>query len=268
MAEELEKPECYLIEKYSVSLMPSINLTDLRYGNISQSPLLAMGSSTFPATDSNNLPSVPDTLKIITKLWNSQEPVQEEQFTPTELVRKRQDNPFAIVHLSTHGYFPETTEDIAKNAYVEFYNKRLYLEDFQKELKLGDKDSLIELLVLQACFTATGNYQAELGFAGSAHKMGVKSVLAGLWNVSSEASLPMMGEFYNQLKQAPFKAKALQKAQIALLGIDKEKQVTLKDDLLILSDKTEFTLSPNVAYNRNLTHPYYWASYTLVGSPW
>ncbi|MEM9543159.1 MAG: filamentous hemagglutinin N-terminal domain-containing protein, partial [Cyanobacteria bacterium P01_E01_bin.42] len=47
----------FVIEKYSVGLMPSMSLTDTRYRNIRQLPVLAMGASEF--THWNSLPAVP-----------------------------------------------------------------------------------------------------------------------------------------------------------------------------------------------------------------
>jgi CHAT domain-containing protein len=47
----------FLIERYSVALMPSLSLSDTRYKDIKESQVLAMGAERF--TDQPSLPAVP-----------------------------------------------------------------------------------------------------------------------------------------------------------------------------------------------------------------
>jgi CHAT domain-containing protein len=47
----------FLVEKYSIGLIPSLNLVDTRYQDIRKSQVLAMGASKF--TNQNSLPAVP-----------------------------------------------------------------------------------------------------------------------------------------------------------------------------------------------------------------
>jgi Uncharacterized protein conserved in bacteria len=50
----------FLVEKYSLGLIPSLSLTDTRYADVKGSEVLAMGASNFPAKyDQNPLPAVP-----------------------------------------------------------------------------------------------------------------------------------------------------------------------------------------------------------------
>jgi CHAT domain-containing protein len=57
----------------------------------------------------------------------------------------------------------------------------------------------------------------ELGFAGLSVQAGVKSALASLWFVSDEGTMALMTKFYQELKQAPIKAEALRRTQVAML---------------------------------------------------
>jgi CHAT domain-containing protein len=131
--------------------------------------------------------------------------------------------------------------------------------------KLQLSDPPVELLVLSACRTALGNREAELGFAGSALQAGVDSTLATLWYVSDQGSLGLITEFYHQLSQVPIKSEALRQAQLAMM----KGRVRIEDNQLY-SSKKSISLPPGLSASRtlNLSHPYYWAGFTLVGEPW
>ncbi len=97
----------------------------------------------------------------------------------------------------------------------------------------------IELLVLSACQTASGDKRATLGLAGLALRSGASSTLASLWSVNDESTANLMSEFYRQLtepNQFISKAEALRQAQLSMLK--------------------------NPLYD----HPYFWASFVLVGN--
>jgi filamentous hemagglutinin family protein len=249
----------FLIEKYSLSLIPSISLTDTRYASLKNAQVLAMGASTFP--DQKPLPAVPVELDAITQhLWRGQVFLNQE-FTPNNLKAQRQNAPYRIIHLATHAEFQPGT---ASNSYIYFWNTKLQLDQL-RELQLNAPP--VELLVLSACRTAIGDSEAELGFAGLAVGAGVKSALASLWYVSDEGTLGLMTEFYRQLATAPVKAEALRQAQLALL----RGQVRISDGILKGSGEfPSLPLPPEIAAlgERTFSHPYYWAGFTLIGSPW
>ncbi len=76
-----------------------------------------------------------------------------------------------------------------------------------------------------------------------------------------------MAEFYYYLARTTTKAEALQNAQISLLrGTAK-----FESDYLFLSEENlSIPLPPELKNSENLSlvHPYYWASFNLIGSPW
>ncbi len=123
----------------------------------------------------------------------------------------------------------------------------------------------VELLVISACQTAVGDKNAELGFAGLALQAGVKSAIASLWQVSDAGTLALMTEFYQHLQTAPIKAEALRQAQIAMI----EGKVRLEGGELRGSNRG-LSLPPALVRlgNENLGHPYYWAAFTMISSPW
>lgn len=247
----------FLVEKYSVGLMPSLSLTDTRYVNLREARVLAMGASEF--NDQSDLPAVPAELMAVTQLLNG-EALLNQNFTVPNLTTERRQETYQILHLATHGEFQEGA---LNNSYIQFWDSKLRLDQI-RQLSLNQPP--VELLVLSACRTALGSDEAELGFAGFAVQAGVKSVLASLWSVSDEGTLGLMTEFYRQLKTAPIKAEALRQAQIAML----KGQVTVEGNQLRGSRGGDITLPTplSIGGKRALTHPYYWSAFTLIGSPW
>jgi CHAT domain-containing protein len=245
----------FLIKHYSVGLMPSLSLTDTRYADIRDRPVLAMGASEFEQLP--DLPAVPTELTVITQNLNDGEQFLNQSFTVENLRSQQQQNPYSIIHLATHGQFSGK-----QNSYLQFWDQRLKLEQIRQ---LGLNRPPVELLVLSACRTALGDDEAELGFAGFALQAGVKTVLASLWAVSDDGTLGLMAEFYQQLHTAPIKAEALRQAQLAMLNGD----VRIANGQIQISSGA-LPLPPELAalQNTNLSHPYYWAAFTLVGSPW
>jgi filamentous hemagglutinin family protein len=249
----------FLVEKYSIGLMPSLSLTNTRYIDIKRSQVLGLGISKS-TQEQQPLPAVPVELETaVSKLWSGKT-VLNEAVTPANLRRLRQDVPYGIIHMATHADF---TPGGAENSYIQVWNDKLQPSQIRQ---LGWSNPPVELLVLSACKTAVGDDQAELGFAGSAAQTGVKSVLASLWYVSDAATAALMVEFYDSLKSAPIKAEALRRAQIAMA----KGQVTLEDGALKgLTSVGDLPLPPGVTLrDRVLSHPYYWAAFTMIGNPW
>jgi CHAT domain-containing protein len=247
----------FLIEKYSVGLMPSLTLSDTRYKDVKNSQVLAMGSAKF--TDLRPLPAVPVELSTITpSLWKGKS-FLNDAFTLENLKAQRKQQPFGIIHLATHATF---RPGAPSNSYIELWNSKLRLNQLSE---LGWNNPAVDLLVLSACRTALGDEQAELGFAGLAVQAGVKSAIASLWSVSDEGTLGLMTSLYGQLKQAPIKAEALRQAQIAMI----KGQVHLSSGKLMSGNKS-VSLPPELSKFRSkkLEHPYYWAAFTIIGNPW
>ena len=227
----------FLVEKYSIGLMPSLSTTDTSYRNIQNEPVLAMGIS----EPNNNieevkkeglsfLPAVPNEIKTIVELRGGKS-LLNQQATLENL--KTESRNFSIVHLATHSEF----KGELNNSYILLWDQLLRLNQI-RELGWNKRQPPIELLVLSADKTAAGDEKMEFGFVGFAVKAGVKSVLASLWYVSDEGTSELMIKFYQQLKTAPIKAEALRQAQLEMIRSD------------------------------SFFHPYYWSAFTMIGSPW
>ena len=255
----------FIIEKYSVGLMPSLSLTNTEYVDLRETDLLAMGAEKF--ADQNllaniSLPAVPLELSTITdKLWaGASWSYLNEEFTLKNLKRARDLRPFGIVHLATHGEFRPGKPS---NSYIQLWDTRLTLDEL-RSLKWDEPK--LELLVLSACHTAIGDKDAELGFAGLAVLAGARSAMGSLWYVDDAGTLGLMTTFYEQLKEAPVKAEALRRAQLEML----RKNVRLEDGQLITSAGENIILPESMEHitGKDLSHPYYWAAFTMIGNPW
>ncbi|ABG50018.1 filamentous haemagglutinin family outer membrane protein [Trichodesmium erythraeum IMS101] len=250
----------FLIEKYSLSLIPSISLMDTNYRPLQGTQVLAMGASKF--INEKPLPAVPVEIETISEqLWEGSKFLNEE-FTKNNLLTQRKNYPYPIIHLATHATF---NRGKPSNSYIQLWgNEQIKLDQVRE---LGWSTPSVDLLVLSACRTAVGNREAELGFAGLAVAAGVKSALTSLWTVSDEGTLALMTEFYTHLNNVSIKAEALRQAQLAML----QGQVLITGGELRGSSTRGGVELPSAfanVNNQNLSHPYYWAGFTMVGSPW
>jgi filamentous hemagglutinin family protein len=246
----------FIVERYSVGLMPSLSLTDTRLGDIPSSHVLAMGASQF--TNYRPLPAVPVELAAITQTWPGKVFLNHE-FTFNNLKQQRTQTPFSIIHLATHAEFRPGEPT---NSYIQLQDRKLAPMQLKS---IGWSNPPVELLVLSACRTAVGDEEAELGFAGLAVQAGVKSALASLWYVNDEATLGLMSEFYQQLRTAPIKAEALRKVQLAMISgkvrIKNQQLMTTEGELLLPTELSGLKDS-------DFSHPYYWSGFTMIGNPW
>ena len=254
----LHDGEKFVIEDYNLGLMPSLSLTDLTYRELSNVGALVAGTSAF--ANQVSLPGVPVELDAIASKWRSTV-LQGKAFSLDTLKDERQQSPHGIIHLATHGEF--NVGDLSKS-YLYLHNERLRLDQLRS---IGLNQPSVELLTLSACQTALGNRSAELGFAGFAVLAGAKTSVASLWSVSDEASAGLMIEFYRQLQdnQPTIKAEALREAQLAMLRGD----IFVEDDRLQgLAASRQLPDELTIEGQEDFKHPYYWAAFSLVGSPW
>jgi filamentous hemagglutinin family protein len=253
----LHNGQQFIIERYSVGLMPSLSLTDNRYFDVRNSSVLAMGVDQF--TEKNPLPAVPVEVSVIAdRLWSGKS-LLNDKVTLSNVRSVLNQQPHGIIHLATHAeYRPGNPE----KSYIQLWDSQLQFNELRQ---IGLPKSAVELLVLSACRTALGDRENELGFAGLAVQAGVKSALGSLWYVSDEGTLGLMTEFYEQLKQVPIKAEALRRTQLAML----KGEVRIQGGKLVTSHGS-FPLPPQLAKpgNQDLKRPYYWSAFTLVGNPW
>ena len=97
-----------------------------------------------------------------------------------------------MIHLATHGQFSSS----AKDTFLLTWDDRINVNELSGLLKKqGDNLSSLELLVLSACQTASGDGRAALGMAGVAVRSGARSTLATLWAVNDDSTAELMVHF-------------------------------------------------------------------------
>jgi CHAT domain-containing protein len=223
----------YLIEKYSIALAPGLQL--LQPQPLKRQQLKGLLGGVSEARQGfSALPAVALEVNQI----ESQIPAQvllDQTFTSTTLQSQLNAAPFPVIHLATHGRFSSKAED----TFILTWDDRINVKQLDTLLRSREQGDLnpIELLVLSACQTATGDRRAALGLAGLAVRSGARSTLATLWSVNDRSTASLMVEFYRELGQPGVtKAQAVRNAQLTLL---KQPQYE---------------------------HPYYWAPFILLGN--
>ena len=221
----------FLIQKYPIAIAPSLTLTarkPLEHGTLEALSLgLTVERSPFAP-----LTNVAAEVTAVNKILGGTE-LLDEAFTLPNLQAQLQKKSFPIVHIATHGKFGVDAE----STFLVGFDQRISIEQIDKLLRFRNGRKSVELLTLSACQTATGDNRSALGIAGVAVRAGVESALATLWYINDEATVPLIEEFYTQLRQPNIsKAEALRIAQIKMIT--------------------------DVNYN----HPAVWSPFVLIGN--
>jgi len=225
--------ERYLVEAYAIALSPGLQLLGPRPLQETQVAALLAGL-TKSRHGFSALSNVDDEIQTIDALLDSRV-LLDERFTSTTLAQQINTTEVPIVHLATHAQYSSNLED----TFILAWDRPILVDELSSLLSTGDQNRLepIELLVLSACETATGDSRAALGLAGISLQAGARSTLASLWNLDDSSGAYFASQFYRALAQPHItKAEALRQAQRSLLS------------------------------NPNYRHPIYWAAYVMVGN--
>ncbi len=224
----------FLAQRYACAVVPGLTLMDPQPLAQEKLRLLACGLSVSPHEGLAPLVHVPQELDGVTRFFESKT-LLDDQFLLDRLQREVRESPYSIVHIASHGQFGHD----AKDTFVWTYDKKLTLADLEQLIRPARfRDDPVELLVLSACQTASGDDRTALGLAGIALRAGARSAMATLWSIDDEASTQLVTEFYRQLHDDPTisKVKALQRAQNRIIE------------------------------DREFEDPYYWSAYLVVGN--
>lgn len=242
----------FVAQKYATATVPSMGLVNLQLRDRRRSSILVMGL-TQAQEGFTALPNVDIETKVIASKILRGNLFLNQNFTIENLKNQQSKNNYGIVHLATHAQFLSDTID---GAFIQFWNERLSLNNL-RTMRLGQEP--IEMLTLSACETAVGQ---NLGLSGVAIVYRAKSVLASLWDVSDAGTTPLMLSFYNNYPTSKSKAIAIQQAQVDLL----EGKVRIEAGQIKGIGKLPAIPLNQVRGNIDLKHPYFWASFILVGN--
>ena len=242
----------FLIERYAIANLPAIRATRIEERDRKSSRVLAMGLS--EAVDGfSALPSVDIEIKTIASDVLKGASFLNKDFTVSNLQNQRQQGTFNILHLGTHAKF---ISDTSQESFIQFWDSRLQLSQIPK---LRFDSPVIDMMTLSACQTAVGN---NLGLSGLAVESGAKSVLASLWEVSDSGTAPLMISFYKAFPDAVNKAESMQQAQINLL----RGKVNIRNNQIVGIQGFPNIPLPTGSSDIDLSHPFYWSSFILVGN--
>ena len=242
----------FVVERYGVASVASMRVTRIEERDRKSTRVLAMGL-TDAVSGFSALPSVDVEIKTIASNILEGSSFLNKDFTVSNMQAQRQLGKYNILHLGTHGKF---VSDNSGESFIQFWDSRLSLSQIPQ---LRFDNPAIDMLTLSACQTAVGN---NLGISGLAVESGAKSVLASLWEVSDAGTAPLMISFYKSFPHAINKAQAMQQAQVSLLS----GKVNIKN-----GEITGILGLPNIklpigAGEIDLSHPFYWSSFILVGN--
>lgn len=226
----------YLVENYATDLILGLEVRDPEALSSPQKLRVLAASLTNPPANIGNYAPLANVDKELDEIQAAAVPatfIRDEAFTIDRFNRVLNQADYDIVHLATHGQFgadPENTFILAADGKITITElDRL----FRGEQQTSDRP--IQLLILSACRTASGDDRAVLGIAGTTVRAGARSAIASLWSLDDESSVLFATALYQNLGQSGVsRAEALQRAQIELL--------------------------------RAYRFPRFWAPYVLVGS--
>ncbi|MEO1592477.1 MAG: CHAT domain-containing protein, partial [Cyanobacteria bacterium J06632_22] len=261
----LHDGERWLAERYSFSHITAASLTDFTDAPTDELRLLAGAcvdcsfsfdvlGRTFSFAD---LPFTEPEVSLLSTLIDDNNVLLNQAMSPEEI--KSQMGYYNILHLATHAAFVEGNPE---ESFIVFgNNSRLSLADLNNWQIPGT-----ELVVLSACETAVGSAQLGdgrevLGLGYRMQTAGAKSTLASLWAVSDGGTQVLMNAFYSALSQGLTKTEALKAAQLALLNDDYSAVGGQRAELTVTSLDGE-PLAPA----DDLSHPYFWAPFILIGN--
>jgi CHAT domain-containing protein len=222
----------FLMDRYATAIAPSLHLTDPRPLKTAPGTALVLGVSKS-VQGYVELPNVEREVAAVHDIEGGQK-LLNDSFSRARFEAELTRVPYNIVHIASHGQFGSDPSQ----TFVLAFDGQLTMDDLERDIKFGERrDSALELLILSACETASGDDRAALGLAGVALKAGARSALATLWYISDEASGELVVNFYRGVQSGKLsKAHALQEAQRML------------------------------AADPRYAHPAYWAPFLLIGN--
>jgi len=220
-----------LIDRYATAIAPSLKLVEPKPLTPGTGNALVLGISQS-VQGYVDLPNVQQEVEAV-HLIEGGDVLLNSAFTRSEFEKDLKSAKYNVVHIASHGQFGADPSQ----TFVLAFDGQLTMDDLEADIKYSpNRETPLELLILSACETASGDDRAALGLAGVALKAGARSAVATLWYINDTASGAMVTEFHKQLRAGLPRAQALRAAQRAL------------------------------AADPRFAHPAYWAPFLLIGN--
>ena len=201
----------FLIQKYAIANTLGLNLNSNQQQVKRNAKAVIFGLSVEKLPFAP-LPNVKAETEGLQKLFGGKRFIDSD-FTLFNIQQQIEKDGYPIVHMATHAKFGADRN----NTFLQLFDQRLSLDEFETVLRHSKQQ--IELLTLSACQTAAGDSRSTLGIAGVALRSGVQSTLASLWFVNDADTVPLIQDFYTQIRQPGVtKAEALRQAQLKIIA--------------------------------------------------
>jgi CHAT domain-containing protein len=249
----LSSRDRYLLEDYSVFYAPSITvLHEMKKLHREQSEpnntrLFALGNPTlnkkireqvnqvYRDKALDPLPEAETEVKELSKLYGFKASKVYIGAEAREDRVKAETDSFNVLHIATHAI----VNDITPMYSQVLLSPGNHDEDGMLEAwEIVNLRLKADLVVLSACETALGkvrNGEGMIGLTWAFFVTGVSAEVVSQWKVASVSTTALMLSFHRQLRANMPKAEALQKAELEL------------------------------SHDKRYHHPFYWASFVLVG---
>ena len=139
-----------------------------------------------------------------------------------------------IIHFAGHSTVNEDNEMMSELDLGKYEDEALHSHE------IFDMDLDAALVVLSSCHSGSGKYargEGIMNFSQAFQQAGSESVILSMWNVDDKSTSELFANFYDALGKGKRKSTALREAKLKLIN---------SGDPLI-------------------SHPYFWASFTLIG---
>jgi CHAT domain-containing protein len=222
----------FLVDRYATAIAPSLKLVEPEplTSGVGTALVLGISESVQGFVD---LPNVQREVAAVHAIEGG-DVLLNAAFTRSRFAADLKSARYNIVHIASHGQFGADPSQ----SFVLAFDGPLTMDNLESDIRSGPpRESPLELLILSACETASGDDRAALGLAGVALKAGARSAIATLWYINDVSSGELVTDFYKGLRSGRLsRAQALRGAQQAL------------------------------AADPRFAHPAYWAPFLLIGN--
>jgi len=227
----LQNDRGYLIEQYSIRILPSASVIKYLHARRASKPgdILAFGNPDLGDSRYDLIYAQEEAQAVARTRPQSRVLLRKEA---TESAFRKYGRSFSYIHFATHGQFDSDMplQSALLLAGDDWSDGRLTVD------KLYSMNIEADLVTLSACETGLGkvaNGDDVVGLTRGFLYAGSNSIVSSLWKVDDQATGELMAGFYNALKKTS-KREALRQAQLIA--------------------------------QKKYPHPYYWASFQLTGS--